>query len=74
MPHLSVKIDIHQGPALNPLLFIMVMDVLTEDVRDGSLMALLYAVYFALCGESLYEIMDKCMGDGEIQRMERVRG
>ena len=74
MPHLSVKIDIHQGPTLNPLLFIMVMDVLTEDVRDGSLMELLYAVYLVLCGESLSEIMDKCMGDGEILWMERVKG
>ena len=37
----SVKAGIHQGSALSPLLFIMVMDVLTEDMRDGSLMELL---------------------------------
>ena len=34
----------------------MVMGVLTEDVRDGSLMELLYLV---LCGESLNEVLDK---------------
>ena len=34
---------VHQGSALIPLLLIMVVDVLTEDVRDGSLMVLLYA-------------------------------
>ena len=35
---LSVKVGVYQWSALSPLLFIMVMDVLTEDVRDGSLM------------------------------------
>ena len=39
----SVKVGVHQGSALSPLLFIMVMDILTEDVRAGSLMKLLYA-------------------------------
>ena len=41
----SMKVGAHQGSALSPLLFIMVMDVLiTEDVRYGSLMELLYEV------------------------------
>ena len=35
------------------------MDVLTEDVRDGSLMELLYADDLVLCGESLNDVMDK---------------
>ena len=35
------------------------MDVLTEDVRDGSLMELLYADNLVLCGESLNEVMKK---------------
>ena len=34
----SVKVGVHQGSALNPLLFVMLMDVLTEESRDGSLM------------------------------------
>ena len=55
----SVKAGIHQGSALSPLLFIMVMDVLTEDMRDGSLMELLYADDLVLCGKSLNEVMDK---------------
>ena len=55
----SVKVGVHQGSVLSPLLFIMVMDVLTEDVRDGSLMELLYADDFVLCGESLNDVMDK---------------
>ena len=32
-----VKVGANQGSVLRLLLFIMVMDVLTEDVRDGSL-------------------------------------
>ena len=55
----SVKVGVHQGSALSPLLFIMVMDVLTEDVRDGSLMELLYTGDLVLSGESLNEVMDK---------------
>ena len=35
------------------------MDVLTEDVRDGSLMELLYADKCVLCGQSLNEVIDK---------------
>ena len=36
----------------------MILDVLAEDVRDGSLMELLYADNLVLCGESLNEVMD----------------
>ena len=35
----------------------MVMNVLTEDVRDGSLMKFLYADDLVPCGESLNEVM-----------------
>ena len=55
----SVKVGVHQESLLCPFLFIMVMNVLTEDVRDGSLMELLYAEDLVLCGESLNEVTDK---------------
>ena len=54
-----MKVGVHLGSVLSPLLFIMVMDVLTEDVRDDSLMNLLYAGDLVLCRESLNEVMDK---------------
>ena len=54
----SVKVGVHQGSTLSPLLFIMVMDVLTEDVRNDSLMEVLYADDLVLCGKSLNEVMD----------------
>ena len=55
----SVKVSVLQGSALSPLLYIMKMDVLTEDVRDGSLMKFLYAVDLFLCGKSSNKVMDK---------------
>ena len=55
----SVKVGVHEGCALSPLLFIVVMDVLTEDVRDGSMMELLNADNLVLCKESLNKVMDK---------------
>ena len=45
-----MKVGVLQGSALSPLLFITVMDVLTEYVRDGSLIELLYADDLVLCG------------------------
>ena len=55
----SLKVGFHQRSALSPFLFILVMNVLTEYVRDGSLMELLYVDDLVLFEESLNEIMDK---------------
>ena len=56
----SVKVGVHQGSALSLLLFTMVMDILAEDRRDGSLIELLYVDDLFLCEESVNEVMDKC--------------
>ena len=48
-----------KGHLVSPLLFVTVMDVLIEDVGDGSLMEM-YAEDLAPCGESLDEVMGKC--------------
>ena len=58
----SVKFGVQQGSPLSPLFFIMIMEVLTEDVRDGSLMELMYADSLVLCGESLNGVMGKYGG------------
>ena len=44
----SLKFGYHQGSALSPLLFIMVMDVLIEDLSDGSIMD------FVVCRRSYF--------------------
>ena len=49
----------------------MVMNVLTKDVKDGSLMEFLYAKNLVVCGESLNEVMNKT-GDRKLQWKERV--
>ena len=56
---LSKKVSVHQQSALNTLIFVTVVYVLTEHVRDGSLIDLLHAVNLALCGEYLDKIMGK---------------
>ena len=59
----SVNGGVHQGSALNPLLFIMLMDVLAKDVSDGSVIELFSAGnLFFFCGESLNKVMDKYGG------------
>ena len=54
-----VKVGVHQGSALSPLSFIMVIDDLTENGKDGSLMELLYADNLVLCGELLNAVIKK---------------
>ena len=44
---------------MSPHLFVMVIDVLTENVRDGSLVELLCADDLVLCSESLDEVMNQ---------------
>ena len=67
-----MKVSVHQGSALSPLLFIMVMDVLGRRCEEGWLMELLYAEDLVLCGESLIEVMDK-YGRWKNAVKERVR-
>ena len=54
-----MKVGVHQGYASTPYLVIIVMNVLTKGVRDGSLMELLYADDLVLRRESLNEVIDK---------------
>ena len=67
----SMKIGIHQESALSPLLFIMVMDVLTEDVSDGSLMEFcMQRILFCLGNHQMR--LWTSMEDGKMQWEERV--
>ena len=53
-----MKVGVHKESALSPLLFVTIMDVLREDVRDGSLIELLYADDLVLYGELIDEVLN----------------
>lgn len=57
----EVKVGLHQGSILSPLLFIIVMDVVTREVREGLPWELLYADDLVLVAESEEELKEKLM-------------
>ena len=55
----EVKVGLHQGSILSPLLFIIVMDVVTREIREGLPWELLYADDLVLIAESEDELKQK---------------
>ena len=49
----EVKVGVHQGSALSPLLFAIVVDVITERARNGLMSEMLYADYLVLTSETI---------------------
>ena len=58
--HLSewfdVNVGVHQGSALSPLLFAIVVDVATNDIKEGTLQEILYAEELVLIEETKAEL------------------
>ena len=52
----NVKVGLHQGSALSPLLFIIVMDVITKKVKGGLPWELLYADDLVLMADDETEL------------------
>ena len=46
---LNVKVGLHQGSAINPLLFIIIMDVLASEINTEPPWAMLFADDLVLC-------------------------
>ena len=46
---IHIEIGLHQGRALSPLLLIIIMDVITEDINEDSPWAMLFADDLAFC-------------------------
>ena len=59
----NVKVGVHQGSVLSPLLFVIVLEALSREFREGLPMELLYAddlVLMAETEELLVEKIQKC--------------
>ena len=55
----EVKVGLHQGSALSPFLFAVVMDVLSEDVREAMLWDLLFADDLVITAETMEELQER---------------
>ena len=55
----EVKVGVHQGSVLSPLLFVAVMEVVTRKVREGLLWELLYADDLVLVAQSIEKLREK---------------
>ena len=54
-----VKVGVHQGSALSPLLFAIVMDMVMQDARNGVLHKILYTDNLVLMSESMEDLQKK---------------
>ena len=48
----EVKVGLHQGSALSPCLFAMVMDRMTDDIREEAPWTMMFADDIVICSES----------------------
>ena len=63
--YFEVKVGLHQGSALSPLLFIVIMDVLAEEARTKPPWAMPFADELVLVSETVEEVEEE---------LERRRG
>ena len=54
--YFEVKVGLHQGSALSPLLFIIIMDVLAEEARTKPTWAMLFADDLVLVSKTAEEV------------------
>ena len=52
----DVRVGANQGSILSPLLFALVMDEVTKDIRDGVVKEMLYADDLVLVGDNWKEV------------------
>ena len=55
----GVGVGVHQGAVLSPLLFILVLEVLSREFRTGAPWELLYADDLVIVADSLEELLQK---------------
>ena len=55
----KVKVGVHQGSVLSPLLFSIVVDIITENARRGVVNELLYADDLVLVSENMEDLKER---------------
>ena len=55
----GVRVGVHQGPVLSPLIFAIVVDVVTKHAREGLLNEILYANDLELMSESMDDLRER---------------
>ena len=63
---IEIEVGLHQGSALSPLLFVIIIDVITEEIGEGTPWAMLFADDLALCDP------DREMVERRIERWREV--
>ena len=46
---IEMEVGLHQGSALSPLLFVIIIDVITEEIEEGTPWAMLFVDDLVLC-------------------------
>ena len=47
--YIEIEVGIHQGSTISPLLFVAIIDVITEEIDEGTPWAMLFADDLVLC-------------------------
>ena len=55
----EVKVGLHQGSALSPCLFAMVMDRMTDEIREEAHWTMMFADDIVICSESKEQVEEK---------------
>ena len=55
----EIKVGLHQGSVLSPLLFAIVVDVVTEKARRSGINEILYADDLVLIGETMNDLKER---------------
>ena len=63
----GVRLGVHQGSVISPLIFAIVVDAVTKQAREGLLNEILYADNLVLISENLEDLRErfqrwKCIG------------
>jgi hypothetical protein len=71
--HIDIEVGLHQGSALSPFLFIIILDVITEEIEEDTPWAMLFADDLVLCDEqakNMEERLEKwrrCLEEGGLK-------